>query len=355
MRVAVFGSWELHNGFDYPLKGDRGAFESACRQIGFQIALHGHRVLASSYEPTSAEYQAIQGALDAVKQKQAQGVVGELLRSRVSDGPFDKDIRLFPYNLAYSHAIADRADLAHLFSVQLGHRVMVIGGGRGSYNAGVAALIAGKRIVPVGAFGGAAEKLLGSLAGLQTALATKPADPVIHGQLRNPWSERLLGVVVTALEFDKFPKIMLVHGRGLDITLLDDFLINNLNLPKPVIMRDVFGRSTAIPSKLQQLTLAVDGAIIIATPDDYGAALLAPNGSQLSPNVISYRFRARQNVWLEAGIFWSSIGLDRMMILRKGDIEIPSDLVGIETYHYESTPLERSSEIAQYIQVIKEA
>ncbi|HEX8996759.1 MAG TPA: TIR domain-containing protein [Ktedonobacterales bacterium] len=355
MRIAVVGSWEQRRSFDFPIKRELSEFTTACRQIGAQIAMHGHRILASSYSPKSAEYQVIQGALDAVRQGQAYGVVAELLTSKTSNSTFDKDIGQFPRHLTYSHIVADQSELSHLYSVQLAHRVVIVGGGQSTYNAGVAALIAGKTIVPVGAFGGAAEKLLGTLTGLQTALTAKTLDPLLFGQLRNPWSERQLNIVVRALDFDAFPRIMLVHGRSPDVALLDEFLVTNLNLPKPIIMRDVFGNGMPLPNKLQQLTSTIDGAIILATPDDRGAALISPDGAAAPEDAVIYSPRARQNVWLEAGICWSALGLDKMLILRRGEVEIPSDMVGIEHYQYTTTPGERAKEIGQFIEVIKRA
>lgn len=355
MRIAVFGSWEQRRQFDHPIKRERAEFDAACQQIGAQIAIHGHRILASSYSPKSAEYQVIQGALDAVRQGHAHGIIAELLTSRTANSTFDRDIGQFPHNLTYGHVVADQSELTHLFSVQRAHQVVIIGGGHSTYNAGVAALIAGKKIVPVGAFGGAAEKLLGTLSGLQTALTTKTLDPLFYGQLRNPWSERQVEIVVRALAFDAFPRIMLIHGRSADVGQLDDFLVTNLNIPKPIIMRDVFGKGMPLPNKLEQLTSTIDGAIILATPDDRGAALISPDGAVAPEDAVIYNPRARQNVWLEAGICWSAIGLKRMLILRRGDVEIPSDMVGIEHYQYTTAPGERVKEIRQFIEALKRA
>jgi predicted nucleotide-binding protein len=45
--------------------------------------------------------------------------------------------------------------------------------------------------------------------------------------------------------------------------------------------------------------------------------------------------RARQNVILELGYFWGSLGRSRIFTLIKGEIELPSDIYGIFTHRFE--------------------
>ncbi len=60
-------------------------------------------------------------------------------------------------------------------------------------------------------------------------------------------------------------------------------------------------------------------AIVIMTPDDLGAV----QGSELLYG------RARQNVLIELGYFWHKLGRRNIVILKKGEVEIPSDFAGI--------------------------
>ena len=64
---------------------------------------------------------------------------------------------------------------------------------------------------------------------------------------------------------------------------------------------------------------SVGFAVVLLTPDDVGASA---GSNDLRP-------RARQNVVLELGYFTSSLGRSRVCALKKGDIEIPSDYLGI--------------------------
>jgi predicted nucleotide-binding protein len=59
-------------------------------------------------------------------------------------------------------------------------------------------------------------------------------------------------------------------------------------------------------------------AVVLLTPDDFGGA----NGS-------APESRARQNVILELGYFIGALGRNRVCALKSGDLELPSDLLGV--------------------------
>ncbi len=63
---------------------------------------------------------------------------------------------------------------------------------------------------------------------------------------------------------------------------------------------------------------AVGFAVVVATPDDVGG----PNSHEL-------KMRARQNVIGEMFWFAGRLGRDRVCVLVKGDIDLPSDFAGI--------------------------
>ena len=60
-------------------------------------------------------------------------------------------------------------------------------------------------------------------------------------------------------------------------------------------------------------------AVVLLTPDDVGASRDDPEN--LQP-------RARQNVWLELGSFIGKLGRERVVALKKGEIEVPTDYLG---------------------------
>ena len=55
------------------------------------------------------------------------------------------------------------------------------------------------------------------------------------------------------------------------------------------------------------------------TPDDIGCEADKTN----------YKLRARQNVILELGYFYGKLGREHTLVFTKGDIDLPSDFLGI--------------------------
>jgi len=61
-------------------------------------------------------------------------------------------------------------------------------------------------------------------------------------------------------------------------------------------------------------------AVVLMTPDDVGVSISETEEAKL---------RARQNVIFEFGYFLGKLERNKVRILRKGDVEIPSDLQGV--------------------------
>ncbi|NRF72320.1 nucleotide-binding protein [Aquincola sp. S2] len=64
----------------------------------------------------------------------------------------------------------------------------------------------------------------------------------------------------------------------------------------------------------------VDFAIVLLSPDDVGHR--AGHEDEVRP-------RARQNVILELGYFIGALGRKKVCVLHKGNVELPSDYVGV--------------------------
>jgi Predicted nucleotide-binding protein containing TIR-like domain len=140
------------------------------------------------------------------------------------------------------------------------------------------------------------------------------------------------------------PTTFIIHGH--DHTGVSDLkeFIKQLNLPDPVVMKDQLVSGATLPEKFEQLAETAGLAIALLTPDDLGGAVADP--SPLTP--IQQSARARQNAWLEIGWFWGRLGRDHIMLLVKGDIEIPSDLRGLEYYRYRNNVAELADRIQQF-------
>jgi predicted nucleotide-binding protein len=197
-------------------------------------------------------------------------------------------------------------------------------------------------LVPVGSFGGAAKKLIHILSLSRNLWPDNVLSEDDLGLLHGGWDQFLLGKVTNLLGLSRLPTILIIHGRSNDRLLLKNYLQNRLQLPEPLIMAEQAGQTQALPEKFERIAKRCDGAIALATPDDRGA----PVSETLSES--QWRPRARQNVWLEVGWFWGKLGRRRFLLLCQKDIEIPSDLAGVEFYRYESDPGEKGEEVRKF-------
>ena len=89
----------------------------------------------------------------------------------------------------------------------------------------------------------------------------------------------------------------------------------------PIILDQQASSGQTIIEKLEEYGADVGYAIVLATPDDEGKAV----------NEESYKFRVRQNVVLELGMFLAKLGRNKVAILLKEDknFEKPSDIQGL--------------------------
>jgi hypothetical protein len=85
-----------------------------------------------------------------------------------------------------------------------------------------------------------------------------------------------------------------------------------------IILHEQASRGMTIPQKLEAYG-DVGFAIVLLTPDDLGRSVAEDD----------LRPRARQNVILELGYFAGRLGADRVCALKRGEIDLPSDYVGV--------------------------
>jgi|ERR1039457_2306639 predicted nucleotide-binding protein len=131
-------------------------------------------------------------------------------------------------------------------------------------------------------------------------------------------------------------KVFIVHGHASAATLeLKDFL-TALGLEAVVLVQeDDFGK--AIIEKFECYASSCEFAFVVLTPDDRQAQEL--------PQVD--RWRARQNVILEMGWFMGKLGRARVALLHNGEVELPSDILGIIYIPFGSSIFEVGDKIRQ--------
>lgn len=112
-------------------------------------------------------------------------------------------------------------------------------------------------------------------------------------------------------------KVFIVHGHDDGAKHMLARFIERLGL-ESIILQEQPDRGRTIIEKFEQ-SAEVGYAVVLLTPDDVGGAVKADAPSA----------RARQNVIFELGYFAGKLGRGRVCLLKKGDVEIPSDLFGV--------------------------
>lgn len=101
-------------------------------------------------------------------------------------------------------------------------------------------------------------------------------------------------------------------------------------------------RKTIIEALEQNIYRDAAFGIILLTPDDFGYSKAAGE-TEKQP-------RARQNVILEMGMVMAALGRHKMVILKKGALEIPSDAAGILYIEFNDHVREIVPKLAQRLQ-----
>jgi len=118
------------------------------------------------------------------------------------------------------------------------------------------------------------------------------------------------------------PRTFIVHGHDESMLRdLKDYLQNTLKWPEPVILREQRNGGKSIIEKFEENAGPIDWVFVLLSPDD----------KVFDPKTNDERRRARQNVIFELGFFYGLLGRyeGRVIVLKKGDVEIPSDIHGV--------------------------
>lgn len=134
----------------------------------------------------------------------------------------------------------------------------------------------------------------------------------------------LTSVESTGSSYQVTPQqIFIVHGHDSDARDQLELALHRLGLQPYILMNNSGGGKTiveALEGKIGR-DYTSDFGIVLMTPDDFGYSK--------KDGVDKAEPRARQNVILEAGMLLSSLTRERMAIVVKGHLELPSDLNGI--------------------------
>jgi hypothetical protein len=332
MRIAVIGSWRSSKEKEkWRLSATKAEFEAACHQIGRELARRQQVVIVNGESESTADCHVVRGIISVVGDSARRPLI-EVARLEDDSRSYLSLGAQFPTLFSFPPSTQNRWGDAVLIQIRDADAVLIVGGMSGTYRAGLSAIVAKKPLVPIGSFGGAAAKILQSLHTLNAPLSSE------LNTLNGPWTSHVLDTVIRLLGVDRQPRLLVIHGRSSDRYVLTEWLRSEIGLTDLLIMQEEFGSGRSLPEKFESLAAQADGAIALATPDDSGGLTA---DAQLN-------VRARQNVWLEVGWIWGRLGRNKVMVLCKGDIEIPSDLHGLEYYRYNASPLEVTESIRAF-------
>ena len=114
-------------------------------------------------------------------------------------------------------------------------------------------------------------------------------------------------------------EIFIVHGHDEGTMHEVARFIEKIGLT-PIILHEQPDKGRTIIEKFEDHSHNVGFAVVLMTPDDVGG----PKGQFLEQKP-----RARQNVIFELAFFVGKLGRDRVCALRKGDVEEPTDYLGV--------------------------
>ncbi len=111
-------------------------------------------------------------------------------------------------------------------------------------------------------------------------------------------------------------EVFVVHGHDEAALQAVARFLERLEL-QAIVLREQPDEGRTIIEKFEDCANRVGFAVVLLTPDDVAGSASAPAA------------RARQNVIFELGYFAGKLGRGRTCLLRRGDVEIPSDLFGV--------------------------
>jgi predicted nucleotide-binding protein len=113
-------------------------------------------------------------------------------------------------------------------------------------------------------------------------------------------------------------KVFIVHGHDEAALQVIARFLETIGL-QAIVLREQPDQGRTTIEKFEACAREVGFAVALLTPDDLGGSAAA----------LEQAARARQNVIFELGYFVGRLGRGRACVVRKGELEIPSDLFGV--------------------------
>lgn len=161
-------------------------------------------------------------------------------------------------------------------------------------------------------------------------------------------------------------KIFIVHGKDESNKKLLKDMIAGWGL-KPIILAEEPNRGRTLIEKLLDHTSDVGFAFVLMTPDDVGASyddfqrfkkdITESADLEQSDAAVKgldcFKLRVRQNVILEYGLCIGSLKRERVCpLVKRGDIEIPTDILGYGYHSFTDNVVECKDGIRRELEAV---
>ncbi|GHV06094.1 hypothetical protein AGMMS50229_10290 [Campylobacterota bacterium] len=137
-------------------------------------------------------------------------------------------------------------------------------------------------------------------------------------------------------------RVFVVYGHDTASRDALELMLRRMNL-KPVILSNMALDGKTIIEALMANINVIKYAVILLTPDDEGHEV---------GHAEDKKFRARQNVVLELGMFLAALGREQVAILHKGNLELPSDINGLIYIGFQNSVQEAKNKLAASLQKV---
>ena len=135
------------------------------------------------------------------------------------------------------------------------------------------------------------------------------------------------------------PKVFIVYGHDDDTLKELEWFLMKIGITNYMVMKNEAGNSqTIIESLEREIKSVASFGIVLLTQDDWGYPVTSSEDEK--------KPRARQNIILEMGMFFGALGRERTAILRKGNVEIPSDTDGIIRHDFNDSIIDVGAALA---------
>ena len=230
MWITILGVWDEDKKSEWHLHGSQDEFFAACETLGKELAKWKQAIIVSNDSTNAVDYHVVKGFVENADEETPKHLI-RVIQNEEEASPF-QDYWTSYEDLFTTHETVHRKEEAKFTALCDADVVITIGGMEITYNVGWAAILAKKRLVPVGSFGGASRRLLHHLRS-----HGKLNNHSEFGPLNGPWTPHVMQIILHLSYVTTQPKLLIIHGHGEDCSLLKNWLSTEVKLESVSILQ----------------------------------------------------------------------------------------------------------------------